>query len=174
MTRNRNMAVKTLVRIGVMAALGAVLKIYFSPMIGPSLRVNTYGAPLVVMGILYGPLAGAITGYVVDITYSSVLGYGLIPNFFTISTVMWGLIPGLFLYKKTNIQFKRLFLVVLLASFSEVLFNTLGIKFVMNLPIIATLPYRVALALVLVPVQVYIIDIIYDRVVKPELMLTQK
>ena len=163
------MDVKVLTRVAVMVALAVVLKSFFSPLIG-GLRINTYGAPLVVLSILYGPLIGGIAGYVVDLLYATILGYGISFNFFTISTIMWGVIPGLFLFKRSNLTIKRIALAVMLASLTELAFNTLGLLTLYDKgSVYAMLPWRFGVTLAVLPFMVYIIDVIYDRVVKPEL-----
>lgn len=155
-----------------MVSLAVVLKTFFSPMIGAGVRINTYGTPIIVVGMMFGPIIGGITGYIVDVIYSMTHGYPLIPNPFTVSTVMWGVIPGIFFYKTKDIKLPRIILVVILASFSELVFNTWGsVLFIGSESTMALLPWRTLVFLFMIPVHTIIIDIVYSRVVKPELNL---
>lgn len=166
------MSVKTLTRVAIMVALAVVLKSFFSPMVGAGVRINTYGTPIVVVGMMFGPIIGGITGYIVDVIYSMSHGYPLIPNPFTISTVMWGVIPGLLFYKVRLIRLPRLIVVVVLASFSELFFNTWGSLVLFGSEsTFGLLPWRILVFLLMIPVHTYIIDVVYSRVVKPELSL---
>ncbi len=99
MKKTNFMSVKTLTRVAIMVALAIVLKSFFSPMIGAGVRLNTYGTPLVVVGMMFGPIVGGIAGYIVDVIYAMTHGYPLVPTPFTISTMLWGIIPGLIFYK---------------------------------------------------------------------------
>ena len=179
MLRNQKASVRFITRVGVMVALGVVMKMFFSPMIGTGIRLNTYGAPIAVVGILFGPVAGGLTGYLVDLLYSLYYGWGVVPNFFTVSSIMWGVIPGLFFFRRSK-TLRKVVLVIFLTGLSELIFNTLGLYvFTTNGFgtvdfLLANLPWRIALMLVMVPVNVYIVDVIYDRVIHTELLLIKQ
>lgn len=118
---------KTMVYLSMLIALYTVLSvfvIYFTP----QLRFNFAFIPSAVASIMFGPLAGAITGAFGDflgwvVTHPDAYNPGL-----TISGFVTGLIYGVFLYKK-ELTFKRaLFAAITVVSIVELGLNTLWLS----------------------------------------------
>ncbi len=96
-----------LVKAALLAAISIILTRIFSIMIPlgglPALRVGFGGLPLMLSGILLGPLFGGATGFVAD-----VVGYLMNPQGayfpgFTLSSSLMGIVPGL-LFRTLKIQ----------------------------------------------------------------------
>lgn len=123
---------RALVACGLLAAISIVLTRVFSYMIPlaglPALRIGFGDIPVIISGILFGPIAGGLTGGVSDILgfILNPMGGPYIPGF-TISAVLRGLIPGVifWLIREKNIKFN-----FHIANMIFSIFLTIGILFV--------------------------------------------
>lgn len=88
---------RTLVQGAVLVAISIVLSRVGTIMITPQLKLGFGETPLMIAGFLFGPFIGGISGLVADLIGFLLNSYGAPwhPGF-TISSVMWGVIPGLF------------------------------------------------------------------------------
>ncbi|MBF7096891.1 folate family ECF transporter S component [Alkalibacter mobilis] len=93
---------KTVVNIGLFTAISVVLKLLFEvyiPLAGfSSLRVNFTTVPIVMSGMIFGPVAGLITGAISDILCYVIKPGGPYFPGFTISSALTGWIPGMIFY----------------------------------------------------------------------------
>lgn len=89
----------TMVKAGLLTALSIVLTRFFSfilPVAGlPTIRIGFGSIPIAVSGILFGPLAGAGTGFAADILGVLVNSQGAFHPGFSLSSTLQGAIPGL-------------------------------------------------------------------------------
>lgn len=108
--KKRLMSTSSLVKAALLAAISIVLTRVFSLMVPlgglPALRVGFGSVPIILSGMLFGPLIGGITGVISDL-----LGYMMNPQGayfpgFTLSAALFGIIPGV-LYKTLKIQKQR-------------------------------------------------------------------
>lgn len=110
-------ATKTLVTMALLAAISIVLSrfcvIYFTD----SLRLSFGNIPIIITGLLFGPIAGALVGAVTDILGSLLFsGLGWYPPL-TVTPVIIGLVAGLlrrFVLKRQ--QFYRFAAATLIAN----------------------------------------------------------
>lgn len=90
---------KLVVNCGLLIAISIVLKILFEmyiPLGGfPSLRINLTSLPIMLSGILLGPLAGFIVGFISDLLCFFIKPGGPFFLGFTVASGLTGLIPGL-------------------------------------------------------------------------------
>jgi ECF transporter S component (folate family) len=104
-TKEQKFSTETLVRVGLLTALSLVLKIVlevYVPLAGiPSLRINFTSVPIMISGILCGPLAGFVTGALSDLLGFAIKPAGPYFPGFTLSSALTGMIPGL-IYKHLN------------------------------------------------------------------------
>lgn len=106
---------RIVVNCGLFIALSVVLKILFEvyiPLGGfPTLRLNLTAIPIMLSGIVLGPVAGLAVGFISDILSFIIRPAG--PYFigFTISSALTGFIPGLLfiLLRKRDIKFLEWF-----------------------------------------------------------------
>ncbi|MDW7667876.1 MAG: folate family ECF transporter S component [Bacillota bacterium] len=97
---NKLMSTKALVTISLLTSISIILARVMGIMIPvagfPALKINFSTIPIMLSGILFGPVAGFMTGGVAD-----VIGYLINPQGgpffpgFTLSTALTGMIPGL-------------------------------------------------------------------------------
>ncbi|MGO1369320.1 MAG: folate family ECF transporter S component [Senegalia sp. (in: firmicutes)] len=98
--KKRSIRTKSLVAASLLTAISIILTRVFSVIIpiagGQGLRIGFGGVPIMISGILFGPLVGALTGTTADLI--GVLINPMGPYFpgFTLSAALSGFIPGLF------------------------------------------------------------------------------
>lgn len=164
-------------RIMVKAALLTALSIvmtrflyFFVPLAGmPTLRISFGEIPIMMSGLMFGPLVGGITGLVADLVGVLINPQGAFHPGFTLSSILWGAIPGLFLlifkrsenYESTY-SFKKIFISVLVSFVViSLTLNTIWLKHLYGTGFIALLPGRLLNAAVSVPLQSVIITTLF-------------
>jgi ECF transporter S component (folate family) len=103
----------TIVRAGLFISMSLVLKVMFEvyiPLAGiPALRINFANLPLMLSGIILGPLAGFLTGAAADLINFVVKPGGPFFPGFTLASGLCGFIPGIiFKYLKRGINYNLL------------------------------------------------------------------
>lgn len=111
----------------IMAAMAIALNSVASLQITHAIKITFYALPLLVVGIMFGPLMGFTTGLVAGVILQLISPYGisLSSPFWALAPIMWGGISGLTfkLLKKTN-KWIAVIIAVVLASISANLINT--------------------------------------------------
>lgn len=160
---------RVLVACGLLASISIVLTRVFSytiPLAGlPALRIGFGDIPVIISGILFGPIAGGLTGGVSDTLgfMLNPMGGPYIPGL-TITAILRGVIPGLiyWLIQSKNIKFN-----FHIANIAFSILLTIGILFVFmsqdaELPKMLMMLYCViALAFIMLPV-------VLGRIIKTE------
>ena len=100
MLKNKNkINVRTMVKAGFLVAISIVMTRFVYIMLAPAgfqvLRISFGYVPLMLSGLLFGPIVGGLTGLAADLIGFLVNPMGPYHPGFTISSVLWGLIPGL-------------------------------------------------------------------------------
>lgn len=93
--QKRQMATKTLACCALLAALSVVLARLIIPMPDSSTRFSIEAVPIFIAGMLFGPLAGGMVGFVADATGTLFSGYGFNP-IFCLPPILYGVCGGLF------------------------------------------------------------------------------
>ncbi len=94
------MDTRILVKASFLTAISIVLTrflYYFLPVAGgiPAIRLSFGEVPLIMSGMLFGPIVGGISGLAADIIGVLINPQGAFHPGFTLSSIMWGVIPGL-------------------------------------------------------------------------------
>ena len=100
----RRYTTKMLVTLALLSAIGVILARFIVPMPNPYMRFSIEAVPFIVAGFLYGPIPGALVGFVADFVGCLFSGYGYNPVF-AVPPVLIGLCAGLMrplLYKKVT------------------------------------------------------------------------
>ena len=100
----RKYTTKMLVTLALLAAIAVVLARFIIPMPNPYMRFSIEAVPFIVAGFLYGPVPGALVGFVSDFVGCMFSGYGYNPVF-AVPPILIGLCAGLMrpiLYKKVS------------------------------------------------------------------------
>ena len=88
-----------------LAALSVILARFIIPMPNAFTRFSIEAVPIVIAGVLFGPLAGGIVGFIADLVGCLFSGYGYNP-LFCVPPILYGVLPGLLSFimaKKTDI-----------------------------------------------------------------------
>lgn len=95
---------KTVVYCAVFAALGVILSRFLGFHVGETMRISIEAVPMVLAGIFFGPVPGALVGFVADFIGCMVSPFGYNPML-CLPPILYGLFGGLFrpvLAKKTD------------------------------------------------------------------------
>ena len=95
--KTANMTTKTLTCCALLAALGVVLARLIIPMPNEFTRFSIEAVPTVLAGVLFGPVAGALVGFVADFVGCLFSPYGFNPMF-CVPPILYGLCGGFFRY----------------------------------------------------------------------------
>lgn len=102
---------KKLVVCAMLVALGVVLSGLLSIPItlegSPSAKIGFGPLPIILAGILFGPLYGAMVAAVWDILTALIFPVGAYLPWFTLSAMLFGLLPGLFFIKRREYPLSR-------------------------------------------------------------------
>lgn len=122
-SNKRLLDTKTLVASSLLTAISIILTRFFAVMVPlgglPALRLSFGQIPIAITGILFGPIAGGVGGAVADLVGFMINPHGgvFFPGF-TVSSILWGVIPGLIFKvvykKKININFNIVNTIVIL------------------------------------------------------------
>lgn len=143
-------------------AFGVMLPIAGGAM---ALRLSFGEIPIILAGILFGPLAGFMTGIAADLLGYIINTFGA-PYFpgLTLSAGLVGLIPGLMLRNVNELTFLRLFGVIAFISvFISILLDTYWLSILLKTPYMALFLPRVIARLLLIPIYTIVIHPITSR-----------
>ena len=87
--------VRTLAVCALLAAVSVVLARLVIPMPNETTRFSLEAIPIFIAGMLFGPLPGALVGFVADFVGCLFSGYGYNP-LFCVPPILYGLCAGLF------------------------------------------------------------------------------
>ncbi len=164
--------VQSLVKVALLISMSFVLKSFFVLTL-PSFRFSFYDIPLMIAGIMFGPLIGGFSGLLVDWFNILVPNLATGFNLFTISSMMWGIIPGIMLYGRKELSMARIISAVLITSIVCFSINTLMLYLMFDAGGLVSLPFRIATLLIKLPIQVLILDILFKRVIVWNLKLVK-
>lgn len=163
------MDTKSLVKAAFLVALSIVLTRFVYVFIpGSGSRISLGDIPLMMSGLLFGPLVGGISGLAADLIGVVVNPQGVFHPGFTLSSISWGFIPGLyyFIFRNKSYEERYSFKVILLVVSTCFLiislgFNTLWLSQMQGKAVFALLPFRVVLTLINIPLQSIIMTTLF-------------
>ena len=165
--RNVSMSnTRRLVTIAFFIALEVILTRFLSIQTD-FLRIGFGFLPVACVGILFGPLWAGAAYAVGDVLGMLIFPSGSYFPGFTLSAFLIGCIYGFFLYKKES-RFRRILVPVLLVCMGVNLFvDTLWLNILYGQAYLALLPLRVIKCAVMVPIQLVLIKLVWEKVLKP-------
>lgn len=125
----------------VLTALSIVITRLLSVQITPELRIGFGPLPLILVGILYGPLLGGLSGLAADIVGIMITLLGAFHPGFSLSAILTGLIPGVVskvFYKdrtKSNLNKTIIISVVLVYGFVHLILNSFWVSQLYGTPL---------------------------------------
>lgn len=172
--QKRYLSTHVLTRIAVLVSMSVVLKVFLSFTL-QVYRFTFYDIPLMIVGIMFGPLIGGISGFVVDWINIMAPNFATGFNLFTISSMMWGIIPGLLLFGRKDLSLRRIIVAVVVTSLVCFGINTVQLYQWQGLGIWGAMPARIVTLLIKLPIQVIVLEVLYKRVIVFDLkLLSQK
>lgn len=167
------MDTKTMVKAGLLTALSIVLTRFmyiFVPLGGAqTLRISFGEVPVMMSGLLFGPVVGGITGAAADLIGVLVNSQGAFHPGFTLSSILWGVIPGLLYlifrragtYEKVY-SFKNILIAVGAAYIVvSLMLNTIWLQQLYSTGVLALLPGRIINTVVSIPLQSILITTLF-------------
>ena len=151
---------------GMFIALHIVLTRFFSQMIYiggiQALRLSFGEIPIMLSGIVLGPVYGAFCGALADLIGFPFNPQGAYFPGFTLSAALSGMLPGLMgkLIKKEWTWMSLTVVISITTVVTSILLNTLWLHIMMGKAFIALLPPRIIASLILIPVYVLVIRLI--------------
>ena len=97
-THRQRMATKTLAGCALLAALSVVLARWIVPMPNAFTRFSIEAVPIYLAGMLFGPMAGGLVGFVADLVGCLFSGYGYNP-LLCVPPILYGVFGGLYRYQ---------------------------------------------------------------------------
>lgn len=139
-------------------------------------KFTIYGLPLLIAGILFGPVVGGLAGIVSGFISQLISPYGLTLTtpLWMLAPIAWGLVSGLLsnILIKDKLDIKRVVIIVITTSLSALILNSLAMYLdgvIFQYPtayILTTLLSRVLIALGLCIPYCVIVYLIYPRLVR--------
>ncbi len=111
--------------------------------VGDILRFSFENLPIILSGIAFGPLVGAVTGLIADVVGCLLRGYALNP-ILTLAAVFIGFASGLIfnLLKNCNIHLRAAVVLFVSHTVGSVLIKSVGLSLWYSLPFYVTLAER--------------------------------
>lgn len=151
---------RTLVFIGIFIAMNVVLVRLLS-VSTPIVRFDFGFLPIALAAIMFGPIAGGITGSMADIAGMLLFPGGAYFPGFTASGFVAGAVYGLFLYNKQSSIVRTVLAVICVITVVDLGLNTLWLTMITGKAIWALLPLRLIKCAVMLPIEVALIHILW-------------
>ncbi|NLK44777.1 MAG: folate family ECF transporter S component [Tissierellia bacterium] len=164
---------RTLTQAGFLTAISIVLTRFISVMVPlagglPALRLGFGELPIIMSGLLFGPVVGGITGLIADLIGAWAFPQGPFFPGFTLSSMLWGILPGIYgLYLKRKADkgnpftFKRIFFIIVACTIPiSLIMNTYWLSLMMGKGFLALLPGRLLSDVVKIPLVSYLITLL--------------
>ncbi len=136
-------SLRVLAFAAVLAAMSIVCGKYLGIRVGDILRFSFENLPILLAGMMFGPVVGSVVGVVADLVGCVLVGYAINP-IVTIGAAVIGLLSGI-LYRGTARlpTFARVLLTVGVAHFlGSVVIKTLGLSAFYDLPVVILMLWR--------------------------------
>ncbi|HLR21042.1 MAG TPA: folate family ECF transporter S component [Tissierellaceae bacterium] len=155
---------RTMVQAGFLVAISIVLTRFLVFMPTNTLRIGFGDLPLMLSGFLFGPVVGGITGIAADLIGLVINPLGPPHPGFTISSMLWGVISGLFMMifkrnkdKNPYSKFNVVIVVTMCTIIISLGLNTYWLSRLYGKGFLVMFPSRLISAIVNIPIQSIII-----------------
>ena len=144
MSKHKKFSTKMLVTLGLLTAISVVLTRFCVIYLTDTLRISFGNIPIIMAGIVFGPVAGVLTGLAADLVGAVFLsGLGWYPPL-TLTAMIMGLLPGLLRKLVVNkLGFPRCFVITVISNLvGTVIWSTLCLHWMYTSPVMALLTVR--------------------------------
>ena len=156
--------VKKLIQISLLIAIEVILT-RFCSIQTPIVRIGFGFLPIAIIGMMYGPLSAGVAYSIGDLLGVALFPTGSFFPGFTITAFLTGIVYGVFLYNKPKTWPRIIGAVLTVCLVINLGLDTLWLSILMGKGYIALLPTRIMKAVLMIPVQTFIIGIIWKKVV---------
>lgn len=160
--RAQGMTTKTLTYCALLAALAVALSRLFGLMPNEYSRFSIESIPVFLAGMLFGPVAGGLVGFVGDFVGCLFSGYGYNP-IFALSPILYGVCSGLFQkFLTKKVSFWRILLAYAVpVVFGSVLWQSFALDYVYDLGFLLMLSTRSIQFGITLVVDVVIVNLLF-------------
>ena len=130
----RSMTTKALAYCALLAAISVVLARLLIPMPNATTRFSIEAVPILLSGMLFGPMAGGLVGFCADLVGCLFSGYGYNP-LFCVPPILYGVFGGIFraYLSRNKVTIPRLFVSILPpVVIGSILWQSCTLAFVYN------------------------------------------
>ena len=156
--------VKKLIQISLLIAIEIILT-RFCSINTPIVRIGFGFLLIAIIGMMYGPLSAGVAYAIGDLLGVALFPTGSFFPGFTITAFLTGIVYGVFLYNKPKTWPRIIGAVLTVCLVINLGLDTLWLSILMGKGYIALLPTRIMKAVLMIPVQTFIIGIIWKKVV---------
>lgn len=166
---NNKITTKVVTRAAILTAISIVLSRFLSIFISQTLKIGFSSIPLMLCGLMFGPLVGAMSGLAADLIGAMIFLGGQFHLGFTLSSVLIAVIPAL--VKKYLIRDKKnstlLIVVSVILTFlvAHLLLNSLWLTQLYGMTYPALMISRAPKVIIEAILNIIIMKVIYDRII---------
>lgn len=156
--------VKKLIQISLLIAIEVILT-RFCSIQTPVVRIGFGFLPIAIIGMMYGPLSAGIAYAIGDLLGMALFPSGSFFPGFTLTAFLTGATYGLFLYNKPKTWPRIIGSVLTVCLVLNLGLDTYWLSILMGKGYLALLPMRIVKAAIMIPIQAFIIGIMWKKVV---------
>lgn len=156
--------VKKLIQISLLIAIEVILT-RFCSIQTPIVRIGFGFLPIAIIAMMYGPLSAGIAYVIGDLLGLALFPSGAFFPGFTLTAFLTGITYGAFLYNKPVTWPRIVGAVLVVCLVLNLGLDTLWLSIMMGKGYLALLPTRILKAALMIPVQTFIIGVIWKKVV---------
>lgn len=166
---NNKITTKVVTRAAILTAISIVLSRFLSIFISQTLKIGFSSIPLMLCGLMFGPLVGAMSGLAADLIGAMIFLGGQFHLGFTLSSILTAVIPAL--VKKYLIKDKKnstlLIVVSVILTFlvAHLLLNSLWLTQLYGMTYPAMMISRAPKVIIEAILNIIIMKVIYDRII---------
>lgn len=151
---------------GVLTALSVILTRLFSVQLTETMRIGIGPLPILMVGIAFGPLLGAISGLSADLIGFMINAGGQFHLGFTMSSLLTGLIACYFLKKKKNLDLTIILSIVAVYGIVHLILNSYWLNGLYGTPFTTLVVGRATKVVIEAVVVGIILEILMRRFIK--------
>jgi ECF transporter S component (folate family) len=163
MPKKKFFSTKMIVTLGFLTALSIVLERILGFMPTPNIRIAFGNLPIILAGLLFGPIAGGLVGLLSDFLGTSL--FSPFPWFapMALTPVVMGVVPpliGKLLRKKTNLL---TFIAMILPAeiLGPILWSNVALQLLNHVPFMVNLPLRAPIKAAIAVVDIMLVFMLY-------------
>lgn len=161
----------------VLISLFIAMNIIFSKFLAINmdfLRIGFGFVPTAFCSMLFGPLIGGIAAIISDIIGAFLFPTGAFFPGFSISSLLTGIVYGIFLYKKPKSVFRLTLTVFIICLIINLGLNTLWISMLYGKAFMVLLVPRILKEFIMIPIQVVVLKAIWQYLIEKNNVIYEK